>query len=61
MGLGLVVLLMLELVVFIVGNIVFLYFYFNLVFGGVKVVYGEYEFDYWGVSVKKVVDWMIDE
>ncbi len=37
------------------------YVYFNELVGGVKGALGYYEMDYWGVSIKRAVDWMEKE
>jgi hypothetical protein len=37
------------------------YVYFNEFTGGVKGALGNYEMDYWGVSIKRAVEWMEDE
>jgi tetratricopeptide (TPR) repeat protein len=58
---GVLVLLMLEPTVFIARNIHYPYVYFNPLIGGVQGAYGEYEMDYWGVSVKQAIDWMEEE
>jgi tetratricopeptide (TPR) repeat protein len=46
---------------FIVRNPHLSYVYFNEAFGGIQAAYGNYETDYWGVSVKEAIDWMEEE
>lgn len=56
-----IVLLALEPTIFILRNYSFPYVYFNPIGGGLKGALGDYETDYWGVSVKEAIDWMDDE
>ncbi len=51
-------LLVLEPAVFIARNAKFPYTYFNLLSGGINGAFGNYETDYWGVSMKQAVDWL---
>lgn len=51
-------LMVLESTVFIARNIKYPYVYFNPLAGGVGGAFGNYETDYWGVSVKQAVDWL---
>ncbi len=54
-------LLILEPAIFIARNSAYCYVYFNPIAGGVSGTFGEFEQDYWGISVKKAVEWMEDE
>ncbi len=58
---GAVALMMLEPAIFIARNIHYPYVYFNPIAGGMDGAFGQYETDYWGVSVKQAVDWLEDE
>ncbi len=53
MGLGL-----LDSAAFIASNAKYPYVYFNPIPGGIKGAYGQYETDYWGVSVRQGIEWM---
>ncbi|MBI1225547.1 MAG: tetratricopeptide repeat protein [Bacteroidetes bacterium] len=53
-----VVLMMLEPAVFIARNTKFPYVYFNPISGGISGAFGNFETDYWGVSMKQAVDWL---
>ena len=53
LGLGL-----LDPAAFIATNPKFPYVYFNPISGGIKGAYGEFETDYWGVSVRQGIEWM---
>ncbi|MBI5913822.1 MAG: tetratricopeptide repeat protein [Bacteroidetes bacterium] len=53
-----VALLVLEPAVFIARNAKFPYVYFNPASGGISSAYGNFETDYWGVSVKPAIDWL---
>ncbi|MCF8244005.1 MAG: tetratricopeptide repeat protein [Saprospiraceae bacterium] len=55
---GVVGLMMLEPAVFIARNAKFPYVYFNPLAGGISGAFGNYETDYWGVSMKQAVDWL---
>jgi len=55
---ALLVLTVAEPASFIARNPHFPYVYFNPIAGGIKGAYGEFETDYWGVSVKQGIDWM---
>lgn len=59
--LGLVGLLALDPLVHTVRNPFITYVYFNPLQGGVKGAIGEYETDYWGVSVKQGLRWLEDQ
>lgn len=54
-------LLLLEPAVFIARNTAYPYVYFNPISGGINNAFGNYETDYWGLSVKQALDWMEDE
>ncbi|MCP3931974.1 MAG: tetratricopeptide repeat protein [Bacteroidetes bacterium] len=51
----------LESAVFIARNSQYPYVYFNMASGGISSAFGNYETDYWGVSVKQALDWMENE
>ncbi|MCC6725520.1 MAG: tetratricopeptide repeat protein, partial [Saprospiraceae bacterium] len=51
-------LLLAEPAVFIARNAKFPYVYFNPVAGGISGAFGNYETDYWGISMKQAVDWL---
>ena len=55
---AIVALLALEPAVSIVRNAKFPYVYFNPLSGGMSAAFGNYETDYWGLSVKQAVDWL---
>ncbi len=55
---GILALLILEPASFIARNPHYSYVYFNPIAGGVSGAFGDYETDYWGISVKQAVDWM---
>lgn len=46
---------------FIAANPAMPYVYFNPVAGGVKGAFGQYETDYWGVSVRQGLEWMEEQ
>ncbi|HMQ49029.1 MAG TPA: tetratricopeptide repeat protein [Saprospiraceae bacterium] len=52
---------LLEPALFIARNSHFPYVYFNPIAGGMKGALGNYETDYWGVSVKQAIDWLDKE
>lgn len=54
-------LMVLEPAVFTARNTAYPYTYFNPLSGGISGAFGNYETDYWGVSVKKAIKWMEDE
>ena len=56
-----VVLMALEPALFMARNAKFPYTYFNPVSGGISKAFGNYELDYWGVSVKQAMDWLEDQ
>ena len=58
---GALVLMMIEPAVFIARNISFPYVYFNPISGGMSAAFGQYETDYWGLSVKQAVNWMEEQ
>ncbi len=58
---GVLGLMALESTQYIVRNPHFPYTYFNVLSGGIKGAFGQYETDYWGVSMKQAVDWLGDE
>lgn len=58
---GAFALLIADAAVFIAANPKFPYVYFNPVAGGVKGAYGQYETDYWGVSVRQGLEWLEKE
>lgn len=58
---GILGLMAVESALFIVRNPHLSYVYFNPIGGGLKGALGEYETDYWGVSVKQAIDWMEQE
>lgn len=43
---------------FIAANRTMPYVYFNEIIGGTKGAFGQYETDYWGISVRQGLDWM---
>ena len=51
----------LEPLVFTLRNTAFPYVYFNPIAGGISSAFGNYETDYWGVSVKQALNWMEKE
>ncbi|MEN0046602.1 MAG: hypothetical protein AAF806_06070, partial [Bacteroidota bacterium] len=57
-ALGLMAITVLESASFIARNPQFPYVYFNPIAGGINGAFGEYETDYWGVSVKQGLDWL---
>lgn len=58
---GLLALATIEPLVFILRNTAFPYVYFNPLSGGINGAYGEYETDYWGLSVRQAVERMEKE
>ena len=56
--LGVLVLLTINPARYIVMNYDYPYTYFNLLVGGVNGAFGQYETDYWGVSVKQAIEEM---
>lgn len=50
-----------EPALFIARNFSFPYVYFNPLNGGINNAYGQFETDYWGISVKQAVQWMENE
>ena len=58
---GFLALTVLEPVLFSVRNLAYPYVYFNPIAGGISKAYGNYETDYWGLSVKQALDWMEEE
>lgn len=59
--LGLVGLMALDPFIFILRNPHLSYVYFSPVQGGMAGALGEYETDYWGISVKQGIDWLESE
>ncbi len=55
---GLMTLTALDPAIFIVRNLAFPYTYFNPLIGGIGGAFGEYETDYWGVSIKQGVEYL---
>jgi Tfp pilus assembly protein PilF len=55
---AIVVLAMLEPLIFTVRNHAFPYVYFNPLSGGMKGAHGNFEADYWGLSVRQAVERM---
>jgi tetratricopeptide (TPR) repeat protein len=51
-------LLLSDSALFIARNSAFPYIYFNPIAGGVKGAFGQYETDYWGVSVRQGMEWL---
>jgi tetratricopeptide (TPR) repeat protein len=58
---GVLLLTALEPTVFIARNYNIPYVYFNPIGGGLSGAYGNYETDYWGVSVKEAIEWLDKE
>ncbi len=58
---GAFALLMADAAAFIIAHPKYPYVYFNPVAGGVKGAYGQYETDYWGVSVRQGLEWLEKE
>jgi len=52
------VLLLADSAFFIATNAQYPYVYFNPIKGGTKGAYGEFETDYWGISVRQGIEWM---
>ena len=59
--LGFVTLLAAQPAAFIAMNPHYAYVYFSPLFGGIKANYGNFETDYWGVSVRQGVEWLEKE
>lgn len=55
---GIVILLAAEPALYIARNYKYPYTYFNPIAGGISSAYGNYETDYWGVSMKPAIDWL---
>lgn len=51
-------LLMVDAVAFFVRYPRISYLYFNPIAGGVKGAYGNYETDYWGISIRQGIEWL---
>ncbi|MCS7037148.1 MAG: tetratricopeptide repeat protein [Saprospiraceae bacterium] len=51
-------LLMADAVVFFARYPRISYLYFNPIAGGVKGAYGNYETDYWGISIRQGIEWL---
>ena len=58
---GLLALLMINPTLFIARNIQQPYVFFNPIGGGIAGAFGDYETDYWGISVKPALEWMMKE
>jgi hypothetical protein len=56
--LGVLVLLQINPARYIVMNAAYPYTYFNMIVGGVDGAFGNYETDYWGVSLKQAIEEM---
>ena len=56
--LGAMSLLLADSAAFIMANRTMPYVYFNPVAGGVKGAFGQFETDYWGVSIRQGLEWM---
>ena len=54
-------LLLADAALFIGKNADFPYIYFNPIAGGVKGAFGQYETDYWGLSIRQGLEWMEKE
>lgn len=55
---GAMALLTLDAAAFIVRNPAFPYVYFNPLRGGVEGAFGQYETDYWGLSIRQGIEWL---
>ena len=58
---GIMALTALDPAVFIVRNLSFPYTYFNPLIGGVNGAFGNFETDYWGLSIKQGVEYLEDQ
>lgn len=58
---GFLGILAVDAALFIVRNPQYPYVYFNPIGGGIKGAFGNYETDYWGVSVRQAINWMEKE
>ena len=58
---GLLAILMINPTLFIARNIHQPYIFFNPIGGGISGAFGDYETDYWGVSVRPALKWMEKE
>ncbi len=54
-------LMMLDASLFVVRNPQHPYVYFNNLSGGISAAFGNYETDYWGVSMKEAIDWLDEQ
>ncbi len=54
-------LMAIESTLYIVRNPKFPYTYFNCASGGIGGAFGNYETDYWGVSMRQALDWLDSE
>ncbi len=59
--LGLVGFMALDPLFFVVRNPFLSYIYFSPVQGGIAGALGEYETDYWGISIKQGIEWLESE
>lgn len=57
-GIGLFALCSIDPAIFIIRNPTLSYTYFNPLAGGMKGAFGDYETDYWGVSVRQGFKWL---
>ncbi len=55
---GALALLMADAAIFLARYPRISYLYFNPIIGGVKGAYGQYETDYWGISVRMGIEWL---
>lgn len=58
---GALALTALEPASFIVRNFQYPYVYFNPIGGGMKGAFGNFETDYWGISVEEAIHWLEEE
>ncbi len=57
---GVLFLTALDPAIHIARNFSYAYVYFNPLVGGVNGAFGHYETDYWGVSIERGLDWLIE-
>lgn len=57
-GIGVFALTAIDPAIFIARSPTLSYTYFNPLAGGIKGAFGDYETDYWGVSVRKGFEWL---
>ncbi|MEM1218426.1 MAG: tetratricopeptide repeat protein [Bacteroidota bacterium] len=58
---GILALGLIEPAVYIARNATAPYTYFSPIMGGISGAFGEYETDYWGVTVKDAIHWLEEE